>query len=166
MQHQPQNIGRAMEVSQQAPEDFLLLGSVHNSNSTCSATGRAQGRQETPWLTEMWGGKGKSWSWYKTGERLFYLTEYDIWEILSVHRKFREGKQIKAESTALWLEYPTGPQEALAQLSALLTAFLSTAEAQPSTWPISLPFSIKGVGLFPLCSQERIICCVLAKLLG
>lgn len=62
-------ISYAIEVSQQVPEDFLLLGSAHSSYTTscsldiCSAAGRAKGRQEIPWLTGMWGEKGKSWSW-------------------------------------------------------------------------------------------------------
>lgn len=90
------------------------------------------------------------------------LFEYDRWEVLSMHRKSREGKQIKAESTALWLEYPTRPQEALAQLSALLTAFLSTA-LNMAHFPSLFN---KRCRSFSLCLQDRIICCVLAKLLG
>lgn len=66
--HATQKMSYAIEVSQQVPEDLLLLGSAHSSYTTssslglCSATGRAQDRQEIPWLTRMWGENGKSWS--------------------------------------------------------------------------------------------------------
>lgn len=50
---------------------------------------------------------------------VFCLTDYDRLEILSVHRKIREGNHTKAESTALWAKHPNGPQEILVRLSAL-----------------------------------------------
>lgn len=47
---------------------------------------------------------------------MFCLTTYDRLEILSVHRRIREGNQTTAEGTGLWAEHPNGPQEILVGL--------------------------------------------------
>lgn len=72
---------------------------------------------------------------------VFCLTNYDRLEILSVHRKIREGNQTTAESTALWAEHPNGPQEILVGHSALLPLSSVWLRHSPSHGPF--PFSFQ-----------------------
>lgn len=72
---------------------------------------------------------------------MFCLTDYDRLEILSVHRKIREGNQTTRESTALWAEHPNGSEEILVGLSALLPLSSVRLRHSPSHGPF--PFSFQ-----------------------
>lgn len=72
---------------------------------------------------------------------VFSLTDYDRLEILSGHRKIREGYQTTAESTTLWAKHPNGPQEILVGLSALLP--LSSVQLRHSLSHSAFPISFQ-----------------------
>lgn len=72
---------------------------------------------------------------------VFSLTDYDRLEILSGHRKIREGNQTTAESTTLWAKHPNGPQEISVGLSALLP--LSSVQLRHSLSHRAFPISFQ-----------------------
>jgi len=125
---------------------------------------KSQGEAEDPfidWHVERSGvGKKSPGADNRQKMPVFYLTEYDGWEILSMHREIREGKQITAESTALGLEYPTVPPEPVACLPALTTTFLSGLRHSPRHGPFPFFFQWKQSVFFSLLARMDYLLCL------
>lgn len=89
---------------------------------------------------------------------VFYLTEYDGWED-------QRGKADHSRKHSLGAAVPNRTSGACGLPPSSANHFPQWAEAQPSSWPISLLFSMKAISLF-LSTRKNGLFTVCAELLG